>query len=139
MIKRFAPVPFENSIVKKNYTLNDDLRIYEEALKENNLINVSMLDVKTFYEISVILNHYLCKSKNGKFDINSNEVLKDLKSTLDKYTKVEWVGAKTQHGGRFFYAFTEYELPKDIKKAIRMKYKFITKQNLKTKEATLEK
>lgn len=142
MIKRFTTVPFDNNTIEeKTYTLNDDLRIYVEAFKETNLKTIRRYDgsAKAFIELKYILEHYLSKEKNGEFDNRTLKSLQSIKKLLDDYTEVKWMGAKTLRGGKFFYAFTKFNFPKELKKHIDRKYKDIIKQNATKTNVQLEK
>ena len=142
MIKRFTTIPFDNNeIEEKVYTLKDDLNIYVEAFKETNLKTIRSYDgsAKPFIRLTYILEHYLSKGENGEFDNRTLKSLQSIKKLLDEHTEVKWMGCKTLRGGRFFYAFTKFNLPKELKKHIDRKYKDIIKQSATKNSVQLEK
>ena len=82
--------------------------------------------------------NYLDKDKKGQPYVDTVESLQTIKNILDKHTQVKWLGARTPYGGRFFYGFTEYDFPSDVKKYINKKYKDVIKQNSNREEEVLQ-
>ncbi len=133
MIERFNPLPFDSITTKENYTLIEDLKIYSQALEEKNLISAKVKSgsLKTFIRLAYIFDYYALEYKIGNQDENWMALLNNLKDILDNHTQVRWLGEKTSYGGRFYYGFTDYYFPKEVKKQIFAEYKKI-KKNVNT-------
>jgi len=104
MIERFDVESFDEDNSKKEHTLNEDIRIYSEALKESKFGITELLngDLKTIMQMEFLLDYY---SRVSQEDERFLCQLAQLKDILDNYTQVQYLGRKAydNRGGRFIY------------------------------------
>lgn len=134
MIERFIVDEIDNESVKKEHTLQEDISIYSEALKETEFGITELLngDIKAAIHMEYLLDYYL---KAAQKDEQFLCQLAQLKDILDRHTQVQYSGRKAYNnrGGRFVYEFCKFELPKDIKQELSKTYKQV-KSSLKNEK-----